>query len=487
MEHKDQESEKIEENKEDVKKNYSAFFDSIKTFLIDLLDIREGTDQKETIQKIKDGIQVKSHTAWILIFSILIASIGLNTSSTAVVIGAMLISPLMGPILGIGLSIGINDIDTLRRSLVNLGVMVGLSLSSSFIFFSIPLFQEATPEILARTQPDVRDVLIAITGGLALIIALSRRKELTNTIAGIAIATALMPPLCTAGYGLATWNFKFFGGAMFLFTINTIFIALATFVIVKFLNFPMVRYINSGKRRKIAQIASTVALIIFGFSIYLFYGLFKKNQYIQNAQNYIEVLGKSTGAGIIDTEINYESRKIRIIVLGHNIKKTELGKWQEKLTVFGLNETTLEIHQDEETSKLMDEINIIKSSYVKNQALIATKEESIAQKDDKIRGLTDDLEQIKKRQIPFMDISEEAKINYDGLKAISFSNLIKTNFKTIDTIPVFYIQWHDTIQDTERQEVQLKRWLKKRLELDSLELYNFSATGDTLPKRKKIK
>lgn len=486
MENKDKETEKIEENKKEVKKNYSVFFESIKTFLIDLLDIREGTDQKETIQKIKDGIQVKSHTAWILIFSILIASIGLNTSSTAVVIGAMLISPLMGPILGIGLSIGINDIDTLRRSLVNLGVMIGLSLISSFIFFSIPLFQEATPEILARTQPDVRDVLIAITGGLALIIALSRHKELTNTIAGIAIATALMPPLCTAGYGLATWNFKFFGGAMFLFTINTIFIALATFVIVKFLNFPMVRYINSEKRKRISQVASLIALIIFGFSIYLFYGLFKKNQYIQNAQKYIEVLGESTGAAIIKTEVDYPTRTIEIIVLGQNIKKNELTIWQNKLPTFGLTETTLEIHQDEETSKLIDEINIIKSSYVKNQALIATKEESIAQKDEKIRDLIDDLEEIKKRHIPFINISEEAKINYDGLKAISFSNLIKTNFKTIDTVPVFYIQWYDSIQDTDRQEVQLKRWLKKRLELDSLQLYQFSAKNDTPIKGKEI-
>jgi len=322
MENKDQDNEKLDEHKKEVKQNYTAFFESIKTFLINLLDIREGTDKKETIEKIQDGIQVKSHTAWILIFSILIASIGLNTSSSAVVIGAMLISPLMGPILGIGLSIGINDIDTLRKSLLNLGIMVGLSLSSSFIFFSIPLFQEATPEIIARTQPDVRDVLIAITGGLALIIALSRRKELTNTIAGIAIATALMPPLCTAGYGLATLNFKFFGGAMFLFTINTIFIALATFVIVKFLNFPVVRYINSGKRRRISQIASSVALIILGFSIYLFYGLFKKNQYVQNAEQYIEVLGKATGAGIINTVIDYPKRKIKIIVLGKNIKMT---------------------------------------------------------------------------------------------------------------------------------------------------------------------
>jgi uncharacterized hydrophobic protein (TIGR00271 family) len=474
MEKTDSETEMLDENKKDVKENYSAFSESIKTFLTNLLDIREGTDQKETIQKIQDGIQVKSHTAWILIFSIIIASIGLNTSSTAVVIGAMLISPLMGPILGIGLSIGINDIDTLRRSLVNLGVMIGLSLISSFIFFSIPLFQEATPEIIARTQPDVRDVLIAITGGLALIIALSRRKELTNTIAGIAIATALMPPLCTAGYGLATMNFKFFGGAMFLFTINTIFIALATFVIVKFLNFPVVRYLNSVKRRKISQVASIVALLIFGFSIYLFYGLFKKNQYIQNAQNYITILGESTGAGIIKTEIDYTTRNIRIVVLGHNIKRSEVPNWQNKLPEFGLEETSLEIHQDEETSKLQDEINIIKGSYVKNQELIATKDQSIQQKDEIIRNLTQILEKIRTKQIPFVNISQEAKINYEGLKAISFSNLIKTNFKSFDTIPVFYIQWYDTIQNIDKQEVQLKKWLKKRLELDSLQLYHFS-------------
>lgn len=250
------EEEKISERKKGVQKEWTGLLESIRIFLVELLDIREGTDKKETIQKIKDGIPVKSHTAWILIFSIVIASIGLNTSSTAVVIGAMLVSPLMGPILGVGMSIAINDIDTLRRSMINLGVMIGLSLLSSFLFFSIPLFQDATPELLARTQPDVRDVLIAIAGGLALIIALSRHKEMTNTIAGIAIATALMPPLCTAGYGLATWNLKFFGGAMFLFTINAIFIALATFVIVKSLGFPMVRYIDSLKRKRIARMAS---------------------------------------------------------------------------------------------------------------------------------------------------------------------------------------------------------------------------------------
>lgn len=472
MENKENLDDKLEGQKEGIKQNYNVFLRSIRTFLVDLLDIREGTDQKETTQKIKDGIQVKSHTAWILIFSILVASIGLNTSSTAVVIGAMLISPLMGPILGVGLSIGINDIDTLKRSMVNLGVMVGLSLTSSFIFFSIPLFQEATPEIMSRTQPDVRDVLIAITGGFALIIALSRHKEITTTIAGVAIATALMPPLCTAGYGLATWNFSYFWGAMFLFTINAIFIALTTFTLVKFLNFPMVRYINSVKRKRISQIASTVALIIFGFSIYLFYGLFKKNQYIRNAQKYIEVLKIDTNAGIIKTEIDYAERNVKLIVLGHNIKKTELDRWKNKMPEFGLTESTLEIHQDEETSKLLDEINTIKSSYVKNQELIASKEETILEKDNKIRALERRLEDIRKRSIPFINISREAKINHAGIKEISFSNLVTTNFRSIDTIPVFYVKWHEGTTDKKAQEAQLKEWLQLRLQLDTIQVLN---------------
>lgn len=464
------EEEKLSERKKGVQKEWTGLLESIRIFLVELLDIREGTDKKETIQKIKDGIPVKSHTAWILIFSILIASIGLNTSSTAVVIGAMLVSPLMGPILGVGMSIAINDIDTLRRSMINLGVMIGLSLLSSFLFFSIPLFQDATPELLARTQPDVRDVLIAIAGGLALIIALSRHREMTNTIAGIAIATALMPPLCTAGYGLATWNLKFFGGAMFLFTINAIFIALATFVIVKSLGFPMVRYIDSLKRKRIAQMASLIAVVIFGFSIYLFYGLFQKNKFTQRAEDFIAVIKEKTGAGIINSDINYENKNIKIVVLGKNIEENELAVWTEKMPQYGLKDVSLEIQQDDKTSKLLAEINTIKSSYVKNQELIASKEETIAEKDARIRSLMEDLEKFQKQQIPFYQISQEAKINYDGIREISFSNRIQTNFTTLDTLPVFQIHWYDSIENTSLQKTQVKKWLLTRLQLDSIQV-----------------
>lgn len=457
-----------ESKQKNVKKEFNNLATSLKDFFFELLDIREGTDKKVTIQKIKDGIYVKSHTAWILVFSIIIASIGLNISSSAVVIGAMLVSPLMGPILGIGLSIGINDIDTMRSSLSNLGVMVGISVITSFLFFSIPIFQELTPELLSRTKPDVRDVLIAIAGGLTLIVALSRYKEMTNTIAGIAIATALMPPLCTAGYGLAVGNLSFFGGAMFLFIINSIFIALATFVIVKFLKFPVVKYIDSASRKRIAQLASTVALIIFSYSIYTFVQLYKENTFEQNSMNYINDLEKATGAGIINRKINYSDKKIDLVNIGKKLTEEEQIEWKSKLVDYKLNSTILKITQDEETSKLSDKVKSIEDLYVKNQKLIASKEESIQEKDLKINELIKALEKLTKETIPFAQISQEAKINYEGLKTISFSKVISTNFETIDTVPAASITWHDSISNKEELQARIARWLKRRLNLDNL-------------------
>lgn len=457
-----------ESKQKNVKKEFNNLATSLKDFFFELLDIREGTDKKVTIQKIKDGIYVKSHTAWILVFSIIIASIGLNISSSAIVIGAMLVSPLMGPILGIGLSIGINDIDTMRSSLSNLGVMVGISVITSFLFFSIPIFQELTPELLSRTKPDVRDVLIAIAGGLTLIVALSRYKEMTNTIAGIAIATALMPPLCTAGYGLAVGNLSFFGGAMFLFIINSIFIALATFVIVKFLKFPVVKYIDSASRKRIAQLASTVALIIFSYSIYTFVQLYKENTFEQNSMNYINDLEKATGAGIINRKINYSDKKIDLVNIGKKLTEEEQIEWKLKLVDYKLNSTILKITQDEETSKLSDKVKSIEDLYVKNQKLIASKEESIQEKDLKINELIKALEKLTKETIPFAQISQEAKINYEGLKTISFSKVISTNFETIDTIPAASITWHDSISNKEELQARMARWLKRRLNLDNL-------------------
>ena len=460
--------------KQEVKKEFSGFFGSVEHFLKELLELRSDTNKEGTVQEIKDGISMKGHTAWILVFSITIASIGLNANSAAVVIGAMLISPLMGPILGVGLSIGINDIDTLRKSMMNLGVMIGLSLLTSFLFFSIPLFQEATPEILARTRPDVRDVFIAMAGGLALIVAVSRPSRQTNTVAGVAIATALMPPLCTAGYGLATWNFSYFFGAMFLFTINTIFIALATFVIVKYLRFPMVKYINSARRKSIARLASFLAFVIFTGSIFSFYNLFKENQFKQIAHDFILELKQKEGAAILgedDENINYSTKTIKVPLLGGMVDETKKITWESRLKEMGLEDATLIVQQGND-SEIRQQVDDLRNLYSQNQKIISSRDEIIEEKEDRIRLLERQLTVINANNIPFRQVSTEAKIIAKGLEELSYSDVVKTNFKRIDTVRIFYVKWYDSIPRNviKTKEPELKKWLQTRLQLDTIQM-----------------
>lgn len=456
-----------------LNQDFISMVKSAEVFLKDLFDISQTTNQQETIDRIKENIPMKGQTAWVLIFSIVIASIGLNVSSTAVVIGAMLVSPLMGPILGVGLSIGINDIDTLKKSLINLGVMVGLSLLTSFLFFSIPVFQDLTPELKARTYPDIRDVLIALSGGLALIIALSRHKEMTHTIAGIAIATALMPPLCTAGYGIAVGRLDYFGGAIFLFSINTIFIAIATFIIVKFLKFPVVKYLNSVRRKRIAQFASFVALMVLIPSTYMFYALFVENQFKINAKHFMDYI-ENKGVNLIgetDAEsINYEKNEIKLIVFGETLSNDQINNFKADLPKFGLENTKLIIKQSNQDLEMKQKIDDLTNLYVKNQNIITSREESIREKDDKIRFLENTLNNINASQVAIDKIGTEVKINYPDVDKISYTNKIIFNFKRIDTIPIITINWNSSAKDVNSQHTRLSNWLKARLEFKKLQV-----------------
>ena len=271
------EAEKKSYSEIDAKSETVRIIEILKSFLISLFDFKDDTDHKATIEAIKADIPFKGATAWILIFAVFVASIGLNADSTAVVIGAMLISPLMGPILGLGMSFALNDINTFKKSLTHLGIMIGLSLFASFMFFYFfPLTSttEGTSELLGRVSPDIRDVLIAFFGGLALMVARTKKGTIASVIFGVAIATALMPPLCTAGFGLARGNFSFFFGAMYLFIINTIFIALASFIVLKLLKFPMHKYANSVTRKRYATIATVVGLAVMIPAIFTFISVF---------------------------------------------------------------------------------------------------------------------------------------------------------------------------------------------------------------------
>ena len=468
------EDKKLEKQKEEVHKEFKGFFQSLKEYLPQLLNIKKGTDKETTAQTIKEGISMKGHTAWILVFSILIASIGLNVSSTAVVIGAMLISPLMGPILGIGFSIGINDVDTLKASIINFGVMVALSVLTSFLFFSIPIFQEATREILSRTKPDVRDVLIAIAGGLALFIAISRPRPQFNTVAGVAIATALMPPLCTAGFGLATGQFNYFGGALFLFTINSIFIALAAFAITKYLRFPMKKYINQAKRKRISRVASLVALIIFSFSIYLFYELYLQNQFISRAEKFIASI-KDEGVNIIrgsKESIDYKENEIKLYVFGNEYDQRDEERWNLQLKELGLENTNLTILQSQDDSDVREDIDKIKDLYINNYKMLSAKDESIKEKDLRINELEKDLRKYYDNEILFDQVVKEIEINYDKLQEISFAREYVSNFKKIDTISIISVRWKPLVKKKEKnqQEKKLKKWMETRLKIKNIEI-----------------
>ena len=246
-------------------------------------------DRDHTINSIKADISIKGPNAWILICSILVASVGLNANSIPVVIGAMLISPLMGPILGFGLSIAINDLETLKKSVINFIIMVVLSIVTAYLFFAFFPLREESSELLSRTSPDIRDILIAFFGGLALIIARTKKGTISSVIYGVAIATALMPPLCTVGFGLATGNMEFARGAMYLFMINTLYIVLATYLVIKLLRFPMINYINSKRRTFIARLVTFFSVLMIIPALGTFLEVLNESNFYSSANEFLRI------------------------------------------------------------------------------------------------------------------------------------------------------------------------------------------------------
>ena len=467
---------KITPNEEEFNNIKLNTWESIKKFLSELFDIRSDTDRDATIDAVKKDISFKGHTAWILIFSIFVASIGLNVSSTAVVIGAMLISPLMGPIVGIGLSVAINDVETLRRSLINLGVMVFLSVLTAFLYFKLSPLTEETPELIARTYPTILDVLIAIFGGLGLIVAKTKSGTIASVIFGVAIATALMPPLCTVGYGLAIGNASYAGGALYLFSINAVFIALSTFIVSKILRFPLVRYANSKRRKRTAQIASLIAIAVMVPSVWLFIKLLDQQVFENKTKEFVKNIIKYEGAEVVKFTQDYKSKNIDVYLIGRPVPQNKINEWLQKLEkTESLEETRLRIYQGADQSgemaaKLSGEIKagILEDLYVKN-------EQRIQDKDEKIRFLENEVALMKVQNVPFKELSEELKINYEGVETFSYSNKITTNFQKTDTLAVINIRWKKDVSSKERRTdlKKIESWLKFKLKLDTLQVSEY--------------
>ena len=338
----------VNQSNKDSSQDKSKGDKSLFNFLKKILDFKSQTDRDSTIISIKNDISIQGATAWILICSIFVASVGLNANSIPVVIGAMLISPLMGPILGFGMAIAINDIETLKKSTLNFIIMVLLSVFTAFLFFSFFPLREESSELLSRTKPDIRDVLIAFFGGLALIIARTKKGTVSSVIFGVAIATALMPPLCTVGFGLATRNFDYSLGAMYLFLINTLYIILATYLVIKFLGFPMINYANSRKRLLISRVIAFFSILMIIPALFTFFGVLNKSNFETSANNFMrnEFIGiENQELLLANASKNYDSNP-----------KNSYWPWSDRDSEITINTFGMEILSPQMISNLNQKI-----------------------------------------------------------------------------------------------------------------------------------
>lgn len=337
--------------------------------------------QDEAEQSIRDGVSFRGTNILILIMAILIASLGLNTNSTAVIIGAMLISPLMGPIIGLGLSIGVMDFELLKRSIRNLVMAAGFSVIASTVYFLISPVSEGHSELLARTSPTIYDVLIAFFGGAAGIVAIASRSK-GNVIPGVAIATALMPPLCTAGYGLATWQLNYFFGAFYLFLINSIFICLSTFIGVKLMKYTPVKVVDVARARRVRKVVYLVAILTLLPSIYLTYSMLRESRFEINASRFVaeECVFPATHVLSSSTQWSRGHGTLNLTLIGKVLPEDSLKlALASKLKFYGLQGTDLEIVQGDAPSLSPGDLagSSVRDIYEISQAALMQKQTTI--------------------------------------------------------------------------------------------------------------
>lgn len=309
-------------------------------------------DEQKTIEQISNGVSFRGANLWVLIFAIFIASLGLNVNSTAVIIGAMLISPLMGPIIGMGLAVGINDLDLLKRSAKNYGVATLISVLTATVYFLISPLSEVQSELLARTSPTLYDVFIAFCGGAAGIIALCTGGK-GNIIPGVAIATALMPPLCTAGFGLATGHWLYFLGAFYLFFINTVFIALATFCGVRLLQFKQHKFLSPERAAKARHIMMALVVVTMIPAVFMTVHIVHQSVFDHNVNQFIKAELQQRGTQIISNSVDKDSLRLRVVAVGKEITAAKQHEAQTKMEFYGLSGFQLRVIQGAHSDSLM--------------------------------------------------------------------------------------------------------------------------------------
>lgn len=347
--------------------------------------LSDKASDQEIERRIREGVELVGATPWILMFAIFIASVGLNVNSTAVIIGAMLISPLMGPIMGAGLGIAVYDFALVKRALLNLGIATLISLLVSALYFSLSPLQDAQSELLARTTPTVWDVLIALFGGLAGIVGITRQEK-SNVIPGVAIATALMPPVCTAGYGVATGQWNFVGGALYLYTINCVFIGLATTIGIRLLRLERHGFTDARMARRVKISLLLIALGTAVPSAYLAVELVNEEVFKTNAKQFITREFSLQETQVASSKINPATRTIEVALIGAPLSQASLQSMQGRLAQASLSDTRLIVHQ---TGDNTIDVTALKSSLLSD--LYLNGQENLRQKEEQIRTLRQEL------------------------------------------------------------------------------------------------
>jgi len=455
----------FDDNSNEIKKNASGLFGALINFIQRVFNFKNDVDKNLVVNSIKSDISMRGTTSWILVCSILIASVGLNANSTPVVIGAMLISPLMGPILGLGFSIATNDFQTFKNSSFNFFVMVFISVLTAFIFFSIFPLRDESSELLSRTRPDIRDVLIAFFGGLALIIAKTKKENISSAIFGVAIATALMPPLCTAGYYLANTNLENAVGAMYLFIINSIYITIATYLVLKFLRFPLINYSNASNRKTINRLVTSVSLLIMIPAVITFINVIKENNFENQSQLFLknELQGLPNYDFLVQTAVtDFENNK--------EITINNYGQKPISEEVISILKNKLKNYKALEDANLFfKQQNIDENSNLFIQELRLRDSLELAEKNKKLDELSKEVEELKelsREKLIFNEISKEASLIYPDLKQFEIFEKIRTDFNSTKKILVVSVVWDSLLlkSETEKLNLSIRRWLEFQLD-----------------------
>lgn len=430
--------------------------------ITDILNLKEGEDDREkTLETVKKNISFKGANLWILACAIIVASVGLNVNSTAVIIGAMLISPLMGPIVGAGFALGIYDFSLLKKSLRNLLNATVVSLVVSTLYFYLSPFKDVQSELLARTTPNIYDILIAFFGGVVGVIAVTRLEK-GNPVPGVAIATALMPPLCTAGYGIATAQWTFFLGAFYLYCINCVFIGIATFLIIKYLNYPAVKQIDEKHQKRVKYTIAFLITAMLAPSSYLAYSLYREQQFKKNVNLFIDDEFSNKGYTVVykKTDFNPQNKKLELAFLSKRFSPEEIKDLKNKLNrnkyLIG---TKLHIRQDS-----TDRFNDIKGDIL-NQ--IKSSENEMNVKDVKIVQLEKEL---AKNKFDNKQILNEIRTLFPTINSLSIAKSSLINYKD-STTTITAVIYDGPKSLTKEENEKLIKWLNARLSVKDAALF----------------